>query len=284
MSSPYHPLYSLIVREADLDELLPAIADAGFEGIEPTFVTGALPSPEDPAKSARRLKDKCDELGLTVPSLRGGRVPWDTIPSPDPAERTRAIRHTESAIEALSILGGAVLLVVPGDRRPDVRYEQHWERVVEYGSAAADLGRAARIRIGLENVEARFPTSVRDWRDLVDDIDHPNLGMYLDVGNVTWLGLGYPEHWIRSLGRRIVQVHFKDARYNLAGDRLTAEIDQLLDGRVNWPAVMLALAEIGYDGWVGVEPEPRNYHGSTLPRRLYRDLTTILENHGEEEP
>lgn len=276
-SQTYRTCYSLVIRGwSQCSQLLPAIAAAGFEGIEPTFVAGALPDPTSAVRSAGELNRLCRDLGIVVPSMRCGTVPWDTIPSPDRAERQRAVDHMRLAMDALAEMGGTTLLVVPGRRTPLVDYRDHWQRVVEFcrivAPAAADRG----MRIGLENVEARFPSSERDWVDLLAEIDSAAVGIYLDVGNVLWMGFGYPEQWIESLGRHIVQVHFKDASYRLDGTTLHAQIRQLLDGEVNWPAVMAALRRVGYTGWIGVEPEWYRHAPQRLPQRLAQDLAAIF--------
>lgn len=256
--------------EQQLDELLPHIAAAGFDGIEPTFNPGAYPSPEGYHRQAPELRRRCEALGLQVHGLRAGRFPWANIPSPDERDRAAAIEHIRRALECVSIMGGDVLLVVPGQARPEVSYAEHWRRVVEFARAAGELAAARGVTIGLENVEARFPLSVRDWKDLLLEIDHPQVRMYLDVGNVTWLGLGFPEQWIRELGTLVCRLHFKDATFGGA-------LRNLLAGDVNWSAVAAALRETRYAGWISVEPEWYRHAPARLAERLSRDLDAILD-------
>ncbi len=256
--------------EQQLDELLPHIAAAGFDGIEPTFNPGAYPSPEDYGRQAPELRRRCEALGLQVHGLRAGRFPWASIPSPDASERAAALEHIGRALECVSLMGGDVLLVVPGQARPDVSYAEHWRYVVDFARAAGELAAARGLTIGLENVEARFPLSVRDWKDLLMEIDHPQVRMYLDVGNVTWLGLGYPEQWIRELGRLVCRVHFKDATFG-------GGLRNLLAGDVDWSAVTAALSATGYAGWISVEPEWYRHAPARLAERLSRDLDAILD-------
>ncbi|MCU0974203.1 MAG: sugar phosphate isomerase/epimerase [Burkholderiales bacterium] len=259
--------------EQQLDELLPNIAAAGFDGIEPTFNPGAYPSPEGYRRQAPELRLRCEALGLRVHGLRAGRFPWANIPSPDARDRAAALEHIRRALECVSIMGGDVLLVVPGQARPDVGYAEHWHRVVDFARAAGELAAARGLTIGLENVEARFPLSVRDWKDLLLEIDHPQVRMYLDVGNVTWLGLGFPAQWIRELGRLVCRLHFKDASFG-------GGLRNLLAGEVDWSAVAAALRETGYAGWISVEPEWYRHAPARLAERLSRDLDAILDLEG----
>jgi hexulose-6-phosphate isomerase len=75
----------------------------------------------------------------------------------------------------------------------------------------------------------------------------------MDCGNI--LRYGWPEQWIKILDRRIAKVHFKEFSRELAnkkGNSAGFNV-QLREGDVNWPAVMDALDQIGYSGWVTLE-------------------------------
>jgi hexulose-6-phosphate isomerase len=68
---------------------------------------------------------------------------------------------------------------------------------------------------------------------------------YFDVGNV--VEFGYPQEWIRELGRRIVKVHIKEYAKPKRFDYPLGE------GEIDWPAVRRALIDVGYDGWITAE-------------------------------
>jgi hexulose-6-phosphate isomerase len=107
------------------------------------------------------------------------------------------------------------------------------------------------VRIALENVWNRFLLSPIEMRDLVDSAGSRAVTALFDVGNC--LAFGYPEHWIRVLGRdRLFRVHFKDWR-RAAGITTAAGFVAPLAGDVNWPAVLSALDDVGYAGPLTVE-------------------------------
>jgi hexulose-6-phosphate isomerase len=58
---------------------------------------------------------------------------------------------------------------------------------------------------------------------------------------------GYPQDWIRTLGKRIAKIHLKDFKRN------GSQWKQIREGDVQWPEVRKALAEVGYDGWLTTE-------------------------------
>ena len=80
------------------------------------------------------------------------------------------------------------------------------------------------------------------------------MGWYFDIGNV--LRYGWPEHWIRTLNRRIMKLHIKEYSRELMNTKGLWEgfkVD-LLKGDNNWPVVMQAVNEIGHTGgWLTAE-------------------------------
>ena len=90
-----------------------------------------------------------------------------------------------------------------------------------------------------------------EMRNFIDEFNSDYIGSYLDVGNVIYMG--YSEQWIKVLGKRIKKIHFKDFRREVG--TLGGFVD-LLAGDVNYPAVLEALKEIGYDSYCTAEMIP----------------------------
>jgi len=87
------------------------------------------------------------------------------------------------------------------------------------------------------------------------------------VGNVVIFG--YPQDWIRTLGKRIRRLHIKDfKRDGYVWCNLPYE------GDVDWPEVRKALDEIGYTGW-GTEEFPGG--DEAYLRELSRRMTLLGE-------
>ena len=93
------------------------------------------------------------------------------------------------------------------------------------------------------------------WRLLsyVDQFKSPYVGFYFDCGNI--LVYGWPEQWIKILDKRLAKVHIKEFSRKIADKQGKAAGFgvKLLEGDVNWPAVMKALDDIGYNGWTTIE-------------------------------
>ena len=117
------------------------------------------------------------------------------------------------------------------------------------------LAAASKIAIGLENVWNKFLVDPFAMRAFIDQFNSDWLGAYFDVGNA--MLVGYPEQWIRILGKRIKRVHLKDFRRGVG----TADgFVDLLAGDVNWPEVMKALRDAGYSGPLTAEMIPAYKH------------------------
>ena len=151
-------------------------------------------------------------------------------------------------------LGGDTVLVVPGVVNEKVPYEQAY--VISQCSIRKLIPYAEKtgVQIALENVWNNFILSPIEAKRFVDEINHPLVGWYFDIGNV--LRYGWPEHWIYTLKSRIMRLHLKEfSRQNMHSKGLREGFKvELLEGDNNWPVVMKALQDIGYKGgWITAE-------------------------------
>jgi L-ribulose-5-phosphate 3-epimerase len=105
-----------------------------------------------------------------------------------------------------------------------------------------------KVVIAVEEVWNKFLLSPLEFARYVDEFNSPWIRAYFDVGNVVLYG--YPQDWIRTLGKRIVKLHFKDFRFP---NRKTAEWVNLKEGEIDWKDVRAALAEIGFQGTATTE-------------------------------
>jgi hexulose-6-phosphate isomerase len=87
----------------------------------------------------------------------------------------------------------------------------------------------------------------------VDEFASPWVRAYFDVGNVVLFA--YPQDWIRTLGKRIVKLHFKDFRFQQDPviRKRVAEFTPLREGEIDWKEIYKALDEIGFKGSATVE-------------------------------
>ncbi|MBE6567497.1 MAG: sugar phosphate isomerase/epimerase [Ruminococcaceae bacterium] len=236
--------------------------DAGFEGVELALNPEGELSVDSSENEIKEIKRVADGLGLSLYSLSSGLC-WDYRLSDDDASvREKAKDIIKKQMDTAKLLGADTVLVIPGAvnvsfSHPEVKvaYDVVYERALEGIGALKDYAEALKINIGLENVWNKFLLSPMEMRDFIDKIGSEYVGSYFDIGNTLYCS--YPEDWVRILGKRIKKVHFKDYRMEAGG--LHGFVD-LLAGDVDYPEVIRALEEIGYDDWVSAEMIPNYKH------------------------
>ena len=233
---------------------------AGFEGVELALNGEGELSLTSTEAEIKQVKQMADDMGLALYSLSCGLC-WDYRLSDDDAQmRQKAKDMIKKQLETAKILGADTILVVPGVVNVEfsmpekkVAYGVVYNRSMEGLNELKAYAEQLKVNIGLENVWNKFLLSPMEMRDFIDKIGSEYVGSYLDIGNTLYCS--FPEDWVRILGKRIKKVHFKDYRVQAGG--LHGFVD-LLAGDVNYPEVVKALEEVGYNDWVSAEMIP-NY-------------------------
>jgi hexulose-6-phosphate isomerase len=244
-------------KEMPVAEKFRQAKDAGFEGIELRF--GDEVSSSLRADEVKRLGDEAHRAGIQIASLWvGGAFRTNPLNSPDPAVRARSLEGLKQAIEFATYLNcGALLMYLCrlGDGpKFEYGYEDTWNRMTAELPKAIPWAQEARVVLTPENVWNKFLVSPLEMRTFVDQFHSPWLQTHFDVGNV--MQYGYPQDWILTLGSRIKRVHLKD--YKLSARYEQGRFVDLLEGDVDFKAVMAALVKVEYRGFlspeVGYEP------------------------------
>lgn len=88
----------------------------------------------------------------------------------------------------------------------------------------------------------------------IEDLGLPNLGINLDPANLLMYGKANPVDALDIFGAYVRGVHAKDGEYPRNGRDLGPE-KPLGQGRVNFPALVARLKELGYGGALTIERE-----------------------------
>lgn len=237
-----------------------AVKDAGFDGIE---VYSHLDRDE--------VLKASKATGLAIPSVCGALHGKFPLSHPDPAVREQGIEALKVTLEDAAKYGADTVLLVPGRVSSEVSYDDCWNRSVVEIKKVIPLAEKLKVQIAIENVWNNFLLSPLEAALYVDQFNSPYVKFYFDCGNI--LFIGWPEQWIKILGKRIAKVHIKEYSTKLAdsqGKRAGFNVN-LNEGDVNWPAVMKALDDINFNGWAITE-QP----GGDTPEGL-TDLRVRLE-------
>jgi L-ribulose-5-phosphate 3-epimerase len=194
-----------------------------------------------------------DQTGLAIPSVVISTHWAKPLSDPSPAAREIGLEGLKQGLRDAQAYGASSVLLVPAVVTKEVSYADAYARSVAEISKAIPLAESLGVMIAIENVWNRFLLSPLEAVAYVDAFKSPLVRWHLDAGNVA--NTGWPEHWIQTLGPRIVQVHIKeysrkvrDEKGPYAGFRV-----DLFDGDCDWPTVMGALDAVGYNGWLIAE-------------------------------
>jgi hexulose-6-phosphate isomerase len=241
-------------------EKMKAVKEAGFEGVE-------MNSHMDQEEVLRAR----DATGLIIPSVCGSLHWKKPLTDPDPKVREEGVEALKQTLRDGKRYGATSVLLVPGIVNKEVSYNVAYTRSQAEIRKAIPLAEELGVKIAIENVWNQFLLSPLEAARYVDEFKSPAVGWHFDVGNI--LNYGWPEQWIRILGKRIQKLHIKEfSRKKRDSEGLWKGFQvPLLEGDDDWPAVMKALDDIGYQGW-GMTEQP----GGDSPEGL-RDLAERFE-------
>jgi len=234
------------------------LKDAGFEGVE-------LISPNQ--LDLQEVLNARDQTGLIIHGVSGSRHWQDPLSDPDPQVVARGVAAIRQEFADCKAYGGTTVLVVPAVVNKKVSYRDAYKRSRENIRTLVPDAESHGIKIAIEEVWNKFLLSPVEFARYIDEFESPWVVAYFDVGNV--VEFGYPEEWIRELGKRILKVHIKeyarDKRFNY----------RLGEGReIDWGAVRGALSEAGYKGWISAEVP---YGSLEAMKDVVRRMTDLLQ-------
>jgi L-ribulose-5-phosphate 3-epimerase len=229
----------IILGDMPLDDTLELCQEAGYEAVELVFTEEKDLNTNMSVDELRQVGVKCAAAGVEIGSLIASYADKGSLMSGDSVEREKHCKSLGRALEIGGILGVDGTLLHPGQLAVERDYEEAWNDLRDALKEMAPEAEKNGVAIGLENVWNKFLLSPLEAKNFVDEVGSDWVGIYLDTANM--MAYGYPEQWIRCLGKRIVKVHFKDFV------RRGSEWVNLLDGDTDWPAVMGELRKAGYD-------------------------------------
>ncbi|MFA4016767.1 MAG: hypothetical protein RUDDFDWM_001878 [Candidatus Fervidibacterota bacterium] len=228
-------ILGMLPSKMPLKDRLKLAKDVGFDGLE-------IPPMDE--KSADEIRAIADDVGIELHSIIYGG--WHApLSSADEKIVEAGLKGLERALHTAKRVGADAVLLVPGIVNAQTRYIECYERTQRNIKRILPLAEELGITIAVENVWNNFLLSPIEFARYVDEFNSERLRAYFDVGNV--VKFGFPEDWIRTLGKRIVKVHLKDFK------RDKNAFVMLLEGDVNWEAVRQALIEVGYKGYLTAE-------------------------------
>lgn len=269
-----------------IEQRLEVARAAGFEGVEVNLEPGEAVSLDSTREDLAAFRAKVESTGLVISAVYS-RLQWSfPITSQVKEKRAGGQAIIERLVQAAPALGTDVVLTLPGAvdnslfaADPEiVGYDSAYDTAQEVlGAVARGAAGDAGVILAVENTWNKFLLSPLEFRRFIQEIDSPLVGVYFDVGNA--LRTGVPQDWIRILGSAIKRVHLKDFRTSVGN--INGFVN-LLEGDVEWPAVIDALKGVGYDSWLTAEVLPSyRHHSYRLIEATSAAMDSIIANQHE---
>ena len=216
------------------------VKEMGFDGFEV-----AMFEPNDLPIDKTRRAFKAVDLGCTVCAI----LPPGINPiSPEPGVRRKSIQHLIRCVEATAELEARLIggpLYAPIGYLPDHRpTAQEWAWAVEAFQSLGEVLDRYEIDLSIEPVnrsETYFLRTATEAKRLCEDIGHTRVGVTIDTfhANIEEKSI---VHAIQMLGPRLKHLHASENDRAMLGQ-----------GHVDFPAIIGALQDSGYEGYLMIE-------------------------------
>src|SRR5712691_10129498 len=206
----------------------------GFEVVQ-------APTESDEQK-AEEIKKAADGASMRIDSVMNMDHWRFPLSSSDSAVLEKSLAGMRTSLHNAKLWGSDAVLLVPAVVNPHTSYRDAWTRSQNQIRKLLPLAEELKIVIAIEEVWNKFLLSPLEMLKYIAEFENSWIKAWFDVGNVVLYG--YPQDWIRTLGKSISNVHLKDFKRKENGYAWV----NLGDGDVDWPAVRQAFADIGYSG------------------------------------
>jgi hexulose-6-phosphate isomerase len=256
-------------NRADVISVLSRARQLGFASVELGISDTGTVTLNTSRSECRALARAAEAAGVHVAALATNLYWATSLSSPKAAERSKAVEMTKVMIERARWLTAGALVVVPGwvhsffnPRAEPVPYDEAVARSRESLRKCVKAAEKHRVTLTMLNAWGGLLLSPLEFANFVDGLRSKRAAACLDVGTAAMYG--YPQHWIKILGRRIAGVWVRDLKRRFErnagrnrafrslsrsqGWGFMAAYCELGSGNVNWPAVMAALKKVRYRG------------------------------------
>src|SRR6266851_3904319 len=227
-------VFDMLPAKLSYAERMKLARDVGFEVVQ------APTTPDQ--KEAEEIKKAADSANIRIDSVMNMEHWKYPLSSSDSAVVEKSLAGMRTSLHNAKLWGSDAVLLVPAVVNPQTSYRDAWSRSQTQIRKLVPLAEELRIVIAIEEVWNKFLLSPLEMSAYIKEFQSPWIQAWFDVGNVVLNG--YPQDWIRTLGKNTVKLHVKDFKRKKDGYAWV----NLGDGDADWAEVRKALADIGYSG------------------------------------
>jgi len=255
---PYYMVATAQWRHVPVDEAIPVLKGAGYDGVEWMFGQHF-----SDARELKAITGRTRASGLAVSNI----MCWQDLVTRDQEAREASVKTLRRMVAAAGELDIPVMNTFtgpmtwnPGAARigKDISEGEAWKAVTESLSSVVETAEKAKVVVTIEPVFGMLVHDYYTLKELLGRLDSRYLGVNVDPSHFALYG--NDTAWaVRMLGDKVRHVHVKDVfgRPGVFGETFTFPF--LGEGIIDWPGFFGALKEIDYQGFLSLEFENDSY-------------------------
>ncbi|MET9254732.1 sugar phosphate isomerase/epimerase family protein [Streptomyces sp. NPDC003717] len=245
-----------------LDDALGLLADLGYDGVGLTLDHMHLdPTADDLPARTHHVASRLETLGLGVTVETGARYVLDPrrkhgpgLLDPDPEDRARRTGLLVRAVRVAADLGAHAVHCFSGTTPPGTDEDTAWRRLADSLGPVLEAAAREGVPLAVEPEPGHLLATLDGFHRLRRTLGDPeHLGLTLDIGHCQCLEPLPPADCVRAAAPWLRHVQIEDMR------RGVHEHLPFGEGEIDFPPVLAALADTGYQGLTVVEL-PRHSH------------------------
>jgi sugar phosphate isomerase/epimerase len=247
-------IWTGFLREYEPEEAIRLIGAAGFRQVEFScnHEAGYLEGKEDEGHRLASIRQAAERAGVEIVQMHGRLF---NHCKPDGDEN---VAWANRSLRRGAALGVRWVVLHPGfpDTYGTDTEEMEWtlRRNVEVFRGYIKTAEEVGVGVAVENLSLkspRFGSTVGDLVWLLDQVKSDHFGVCWDTGHANITGIDQARS-LRALGKRLVALHIDD------NDTKSDQHLTPMRGTIDWPSILQALQDIGYNGPFNLEVPGEN--------------------------
>ena len=248
-----------LFEDTDIDAKFAELRLMGMESCQLVCWNRRILHDDSAAEAVNRAVEKhgvkisafwCGWEGRKVWDFYEGQLTLGLVPSDYRVERVKMLMEGSDFAKKIHVTDFATHV----GYMPENPYDPKYAQVLSACKAVVEKCKENGQNFLFETGQETPVTLKRAIQDIEKELGKGNVGINLDTANLILYGKANPVDALDVFGEYVRGIHGKDGLYPTDGHHLGAEVP-LGQGKVNYPAFIARLKEIGYEGDITIERE-----------------------------
>ncbi len=235
-----YSLFTVVLADLTPENIVKELANNGFDGVEWRIHKDYHFNPETIDREAGQIKQITEDAGLVISNL----ATYIQVADFDSAKKV---------IESAKVMNAPSLRLCVPEYNPKDGYNALMRKTRKNLEKLVPVLDHTGIKVLVETHHLTITSSASLGHALLKGLPPEYFGVIYDPGNLAVEG---KEQWrmgLEILGRHLAYVHVKNVGWVRHDNMWKPEWMPLEDGIVDWEAVIAALKDAGYDGFLSIE-------------------------------